>query len=117
MLLLLTILLCAHAGEGVLIRAGGQVAPASAAQATGVVVSDARPISLDLQDADIHSVLRLISSVSGLNFVCTDDVRGAVTVRLVDVPWDQALAVILQARGLAATPLGPNVVTVAPLGG
>lgn len=71
-------------------------------------------INLDLVDADIHSVLRLISHVSNLNIVAGDDVEGKVTVRLIDVPWDQALAAILQAKGLGAQQFG-NIVRIAPI--
>ncbi|MCP4808903.1 MAG: type IV pilus secretin PilQ [Proteobacteria bacterium] len=73
-----------------------------------------RRINIDLVDADIHSVFRLIAHVSRLNIVAGDDVRGTVTVRLEDVPWDQALAAILQAKGLGAQRFG-NIVRVAPL--
>ncbi|HJN75723.1 MAG TPA: type IV pilus secretin PilQ [Myxococcota bacterium] len=73
-----------------------------------------RRINIDLVDADIHSVFRLISHVSRLNIVAGDDVTGTVTVRLEDVPWDQALAAILQAKGLGAQRFG-NIVRVAPI--
>ncbi|MFT4980115.1 MAG: type IV pilus assembly protein PilQ, partial [Myxococcota bacterium] len=73
-----------------------------------------RQISLDFVNADIHSIFRLISSVSRLNIVAGDDVSGTVTVRMENVPWDQALAAILQAKGLASQRFG-NIVRVAPL--
>lgn len=73
-----------------------------------------RKISLDFVNADIHSIFRLISSVSRLNIVAGDDVKGNVTVRLEDVPWDQALAAILQAKGLGSQRYG-NIVRVAPI--
>lgn len=73
-----------------------------------------RQISLDFVNADIHSIFRLISSVSRLNIVAGDDVSGTVTVRMENVPWDQALAAILQAKGLASQRYG-NIVRVAPL--
>lgn len=73
-----------------------------------------RRINIDLVDADIHSVFRLIAHVSRLNIVAGDDVGGTVTVRLEDVPWDQALAAILKAKGLGAQRFG-NIVRVAPL--
>ena len=60
-----------------------------------------RRISLDFVNADIHSIFRLISHVSRLNIVSGDDVSGRVTVRMVDVPWDQALAAVLQAKASA----------------
>ena len=77
--------------------------------------SSAAPISLDLVDADIHSVLRLIAEVSGMNVVASDEVSGSVTVRLEDVPWDVALQAILASKGLAATVDG-NILRVAPTG-
>jgi len=73
-----------------------------------------RRINIDLVEADIHSVFRLVSHVSRLNIVAGDDVNGAVTVRLENVPWDQALAAILQAKGLAAQRFG-NIIRVAPI--
>jgi type IV pilus assembly protein PilQ len=73
-----------------------------------------RKISLDFVNADIHSIFRLISHVSRLNIVSGDDVSGRVTVRMVDVPWDQALAAVLQAKGLGSQRFG-NIVRVAPI--
>ncbi len=70
-----------------------------------------RRISLDFKNADIHDVLRILADVSGLNIVATDDVRARVTLRLVEVPWDQALDVIMQANGLEQTQVG-NVITI-----
>lgn len=72
-----------------------------------------RKLSMDFMDADIRNVLRLIGEVSGLNMVSGDDVQGKVTIRLVDVPWDQALDVILKTKGLGQTREG-NVVRIAP---
>lgn len=57
-------------------------------------------VSLDFKDADVHNVLRLLAEVSKLNIVATDDVRGKVTLRLFDVPWDQALDIVLQVLNL-----------------
>lgn len=71
-------------------------------------------ISLDFVDADIHSIFRLISHVSRLNIVASDDVQGKVTVRMIDVPWDQALAAVLQAKGLGSQQFG-NIIRVAPI--
>ncbi len=56
-------------------------------------------ISLELKDADIRDVLRIIADVSKLNIVASDDVAGLVTVRLINVPWDLALDVILKSKG------------------
>ena len=70
--------------------------------------------SIDLRNADIHNVFRLISAVSGVNIVTSDDVKGSVTMRLVDVPWDQALMVVLQSKSLGAVRFG-NIVRIAPV--
>lgn len=70
-------------------------------------VSTASPISLDLQEADIRSVLRPFATRARLRFVLDDSVQDTVTVRLVDVPWDLALAAILTANGLGAVPMAP----------
>lgn len=58
------------------------------------------PISLDLKDADIRDVLLTFSRLARVNMVIDSDVRGSVTVRLENVPWDQALDVILKVNGL-----------------
>ena len=71
-------------------------------------------ISLDFVNADIHSIFRLISHVSNLNIVTGDDVSGRITVRLENVPWDQALAAVLQAKGLGSQKFG-NIIRVAPI--
>jgi type IV pilus assembly protein PilQ len=72
-----------------------------------------RKISLDFKDADIKNILRLIAEVSNLNIIAGDDVTGKITMRLVDVPWDQALDIILQTRTLGMSRVG-NVIRVAP---
>jgi type IV pilus assembly protein PilQ len=59
-----------------------------------------RRISLDFQQADISNVLRLIAEVSGLNMVVGEGVKSKVTMKLVSVPWDQALDMILKMNGL-----------------
>ncbi|MBW2038867.1 MAG: type IV pilus secretin PilQ [Deltaproteobacteria bacterium] len=71
-------------------------------------------ITLDFKDADIDNILRLFAEVSNLNIITTEDVKGKVTVRLVDVPWDQALDIILQAKNLGMESIG-NVIRIAPL--
>jgi len=70
-------------------------------------------MSFDFQNADIHNVLRLIAEVSNLNIVAGDDVRGKITLRLKNVPWDQALDIILEAKGLGMEKIG-NVLRIAP---
>jgi type IV pilus assembly protein PilQ len=72
-----------------------------------------RRISLDFKDADIGNILRLIAEVSDLNVIAGQDVTGKVTIRLVDVPWDQALDVILLTKGLGFVRIG-NILRIAP---
>jgi type IV pilus assembly protein PilQ len=73
-----------------------------------------RRIDLDLKEADIHNVLRLIADVGRVNIVAGDNVTGTVTIRMRNVPWDQALDVILQAKNLGVVRQG-NMLRVAPL--
>ena len=73
-----------------------------------------RKLSLDFKDADIKNILRLIAEVSDLNIIVADGVTGKITMRLVDVPWDQALDLILISKNLGMARAG-NVVRVAPL--
>ena len=73
-----------------------------------------RRIDLDFKDADIHNILRLLAEVGGVNVVTSDDVSGTVTIRMRNVPWDQALDVILQAKGLGMVRRG-NLIRVAPM--
>ena len=68
-------------------------------------------ISLDFKDADIKNVFRLLAEVSGLNIVVTSDVNRRVTVRLVEVPWDQAMDLIIATNGLDKEQIG-NVVRI-----
>jgi len=58
-------------------------------------------VSLDYRDADVREVLHKIAELSGMNIIASEAVRGTITLRLVDVPWDQALDIILQNRNLA----------------
>ncbi|MEJ1960381.1 MAG: secretin N-terminal domain-containing protein [Gammaproteobacteria bacterium] len=73
-----------------------------------------RRIDLDLKDADIHNVLRLLAEVGQVNIVTADNVSGTVTIRMRNVPWDQALDVVLQAKGLGVVQRA-NMLRVAPL--
>ncbi len=76
-------------------------------------VYNGRRIDLDFTNYDIHNMLRLISDVGQVNIVTADDVKGTVTIRMRDVPWDQALEVILKAKGLGMQREG-NLIRVAP---
>jgi type IV pilus assembly protein PilQ len=69
-------------------------------------------ISLDFKDADIHNILRLIGEVSNLNIITSDDVKGKITIRLMSVPWDQALDVILSTKNLIKMEEG-NIIRIA----
>ena len=73
-----------------------------------------RRVSLDFKDADIANILRLIAEVSDLNVIAGQEVTGKVTIRLVDVPWDQALDVILLTKGLGFVRIG-NILRIAPV--
>jgi type IV pilus assembly protein PilQ len=73
-----------------------------------------KKITLDFKDADIANILRLFAEVSDLNIIASGDVKGTVTIRLVDVPWDQAFDIVLQANNLGAEKIG-NVVRIVPL--
>jgi len=72
-----------------------------------------RPVTFNFQDVPVRTVLQLIAEESNLNVVAADTVQGNVTLRLVNVPWDQALDLVLQAKGLDKRQSG-NVVWVAP---
>ena len=71
-------------------------------------------VSFEFKDIDIHNLLRVIAEVSKKNVVVADDVSGKVTIRLRNVPWDQALDLILRSKGLGKEELG-NIIRVAPL--
>lgn len=70
-------------------------------------------LSLNFQDIEVRSVLQLIADFTGLNIVVSDSVSGNLTLRLIDVPWDQALDIILQTRGLGQR-RNDNVILIAP---
>ncbi|HHH35685.1 MAG TPA: type IV pilus secretin PilQ [Gammaproteobacteria bacterium] len=70
-------------------------------------------LSLNFQDIEVRAVLQLIADFTGLNMVTSDSVKGNVTLRLKNVPWDQALDIILKTKGLAMRKHG-NVILVAP---
>ncbi len=71
-------------------------------------------ISLVFDNADIRSILQLIGDVSGLNILASNDVKGEITLRLIDVPWDQALELVLDTANLGKLREG-NVVRIMPL--
>ena len=73
------------------------------------------PITLNLKDADVKDTLQKFSELTGLNIVLDPEVRGTVTVSLTDIPWDQALELILKINGLGYT-LEGNVMRIAVTG-
>jgi type IV pilus assembly protein PilQ len=74
-----------------------------------------RRVSLEFTDADIRKILQLIAEVSNLNFLIGDDVSGTISIKLVNVPWDQALDVILDSKGLEKKQDG-NIMYIKPKG-
>jgi type IV pilus assembly protein PilQ len=74
-----------------------------------------RRVSLEFSDADIRKILQLIAEVSNLNFLIGDDVSGTLSIKLVNVPWDQALEVILETKGLEKRQDG-NIMYIKPKG-
>jgi type IV pilus assembly protein PilQ len=92
--------------------------PAGGPQAIGAPRTERRftgnPVSLDFQGADLRAVLRTFSEISGLNIVIDPKVQGTVDVALRDVPWDQALDIILRGNGLSYSVDG-TIVRIAPV--
>jgi type IV pilus secretin PilQ/predicted competence protein len=80
----------------------GEASPsADGAQLKSEKVYTGQKLSLDFKDADIKNVFRLLAEVSGLNIIVTDEVKQRVTIRLIDVPWDQAMDLLIDTNGLA----------------
>lgn len=102
-------------------RTGKPAVGAAASQAAGAAqlgVAAAKPysgkpVTFNFQDVPVRTVLQLIAEESNLNIVASDTVQGSVTLRLVNVPWDQALDIVLRAKGLDKRRDG-SVVWVAP---
>lgn len=95
------------AAMGATTGAGGSVSSLAPPKYSG------KPVTFNFQDVPVRTVLQLIAEESNLNIVASDTVTGNVTLRLVNVPWDQALDLVLQAKGLDKRRNG-NVVWVAP---
>ena len=70
-------------------------------------------LSLNFQDIEVRAILQLLADFTNKNLVASDSVEGSITLRLKNVPWDQALDIILKARGLGKREVG-NVMMVAP---
>jgi type IV pilus assembly protein PilQ len=80
---------------------------------TAAPVTPPKTVSLDVQSAEVRDVLRLLAETGGVNILASGEVQGTITVRLVDVPWEQALAAVLTLTGLAQERQG-NIILVAP---
>lgn len=96
----------------------GASGPSSIAAGSALVTAaprayKGRPVTFNFQDVPVRTVLQLIAEESNLNIVASDTVQGNVTLRLVNVPWDQALDIVLRAKGLDQRREG-GVVWVAP---
>ncbi|MFT4257294.1 MAG: type IV pilus secretin PilQ family protein [Pseudoxanthomonas sp.] len=89
---------------------GAASAPAKGAPARKYT---GKPATFNFQDVPVRTVLQVIAEESGLNLVASDTVQGNVTLRLVNVPWDQALEIVLRAKGLDQRREG-GVVWIAP---
>ena len=76
----------------------------SAGHTSGAIAAPAtasKTVSLDVQGTDVRDVLRLLAETGGVNILASGEVQGTMTVRLVDVPWEQALEAVLKLTGLA----------------
>src|SRR5260221_7874343 len=70
-------------------------------------------LSLNFQNVEVRAVLQVIADFTGLNIITSDTVTGSLTMRLKEIPWDQALDIIMQTKGLDMRKNG-NVVLIAP---
>ena len=112
---------CSSEGPRILSAQDGERAPISRFETRriGAATEEGRPryhgatVDLDLKNADLADVFRLLADVGHVNIVVDGDVHGTITLRLRHVPWDQALDVIAKAKGLALEREG-NVTTVRP---
>ncbi len=96
--------------------ATGAITASTVAQAAASVAArgyGGRPVTFNFQDVPVRTVLQLIAEESNLNVVASDTVQGNVTLRLINVPWDQALDIVLRAKGLDKRRDG-GVIWVAP---
>jgi type IV pilus assembly protein PilQ len=102
-----------QAGREYVVEISRKVAEPKARRASDPPVYEGNRVTFNFQDIPVRSVLQLVADVSELNIVVADSVGGNVTLRLINVPWDQALDIILQAKGLDKRRNG-NVIWIAP---
>ncbi len=91
----------------------GTAVPGTARRVPERVVDTGDRLSLNFQDIEVRAVLQLLADFTGLNLVASDSVSGRITLSLRNVPWDQALEIILQTKGLSMRQAG-NIIMVAP---
>ncbi len=106
----LCVLSVAWGGRVMAQPAAAPTQPAAAAPTENVSVTGDGNVSIDFRDADIRNVLQILSYKSGVNIVAGPEVTGTVSIQLRDVPWQQALDVILQTYGFAADRKGKIIV-------
>jgi type IV pilus assembly protein PilQ len=87
--------------------------PWYSAGATAAPATPPKTVSLDVRSADVRDVLRLLAETGGINILASGEVQGTITIRLVDVPWEQALEAVLTLTGLAQE-RQENIILVAP---
>lgn len=97
----------------------GIIAGVFAVQAVVAQSANGKPagevLSLNFQDVEVRAVLQVLADFSGVNLVASDSVQGKITLRLQEVPWEQALDLVLRSKGLEKRDEG-NVLLVAPIG-
>jgi type IV pilus assembly protein PilQ len=103
------------AGMPGLAQAQAEVRSQAQTQPPAPAVPEGQPISLNFQNIDIKALLQVFAESSGLNLVPTESVVGLVSVRLNDVPWQQALQIVLESKGLVSRQEG-RVLWIAPQG-
>jgi type IV pilus assembly protein PilQ len=99
-------------------KAAAMASEARAAAATGNVYDTSqytgRKVDFNVKDIDIKNLLGAVAEISKRNIIVADDVKGTVTIKLRNVPWDQALDIILKSKGLGREDIG-NIIRVAPI--
>ncbi|MGE8326635.1 type IV pilus secretin PilQ [Pseudomonas urmiensis] len=83
-------------------------------QGASAATYEGEPLSLNFQDVEVRSILQVLADYAGINLVVSDSVTGSITLRLEQVPWDQALDLVLRSKGLARRQEG-SVLLVAPV--
>ncbi len=99
-------------------RAAAMASDAKAGAVSGTVYDSSqytgRKVDFNVKDIDIKNLLGAIADISKKNIIVADDVKGSVTIKLRNVPWDQALDIILKSKGLGREEIG-NIIRVAPI--